>query len=112
MAAMAERPEETHLALLEALGLEPIALESYERHNEARTVRSRGMSRLTARIAGPQRSSRLRRALASRLAQRVAIPGRPVLPEGLAAKVILELEEDIRLLGTLSDYDVSPWLEP
>jgi hypothetical protein len=107
---MARRPREVHLELLGSLGLEPLPLDSYERYNEAQTVRSRAWSWATAKVAGSRNSSRARRAIALRMALRVATPGREELSPAVAQRITKELADDITLLAELSGHDLSHWL--
>ncbi len=107
---MARRPREVHVELLGALGLEPLPLAEYERDNEAQTVRSRAWSWATAKVAGSRTSSRIRRALAVRMALLAATPGRDTLSPATAQRITKELADDIVLLAELSGRDLSDWL--
>ncbi len=108
---MAQRPRERHLELLQALGVEERPLDDYARYNEARTVSNRWMSWAAARVAGPRHSSRIRRALASRIARRVSVPGRAPLDLDVARRITQTLRADIELLQRVSGHDLSGWLE-
>jgi hypothetical protein len=110
MADLVEHPGESYLSVLSFLQVEESPLDDYPRLNQARTVRSGVLAWIAARIAGIRRSSRVRRAVASRLAQRAAVPGRDPVESGLAQRITAALRDDIRLLADVSGHDLSTWL--
>jgi hypothetical protein len=110
MVDLVERPRELHLSLLSFLQLDALPLEEYPRLNRAHTVRRRVPSRIAASIAGTRHSNRVRRAVASRLARRAAVPGRDPVEPGLARRITEALQDDIRFLAGVSGRDLSAWL--
>lgn len=107
-----EDPRSAHLAILRFLGVTERPLSEYARLNQARKHRSTALQHVADAV--DDRSSKLRRGLASRLNRlnTAPTPTDELTTPMFRSKVHAEIGDDTALLGKLLDIDVSMWLDP
>ncbi len=107
-ARMSKTPRVVHLALLEALGLEPIDLPDYRRLNQARSVRSMKVQAVTRRLTS-RTSPRVQRAALNRVARLNTVDKKRAVPASVKQRIIDALSDDIDLLAKLTDQNLDDW---
>ncbi len=110
--AIERDPQAVHLAILRFLGAAETPLDEYVHLNQARKHRSSVLQHVTDAVN--DRSSTLRRGLASRLKRlnTVPTPTDTGVTPAFRAKVLADIGGDITRLGELLDIDVTNWLDP
>lgn len=100
-------PQRSHLALLESLGCEPIALEEYHAYNPARHWR------LKRHRSSPPRtvahSNRVIRRVNGLIRSTASTRGFPPPPDHAMDRIRAELSAEVQLAESLLDVDLSAW---